>query len=235
VGTAGCSGTGLRFSLFRWAVAHDLRYEGNRLIVEHERWLHWFHWWPWAMRQRDVWKERRRQREGHERDKKSGMLVALEAEDEQALRNGLREQARCWHELIMGERPLESHLNLSARFNLAWQGPLLYFVLLVLLAGVVALAGYVLLAIVGGWLAAWVEWALNALVPAQMQPATLKESTEIAKTVIPWLTGLVVFAGGMLRDAWRGAAGLYTRARNWLVRRKVERAVWVPLQFGKRD
>ena len=227
-------GPALRFALFRWGIARDLGYRGQRLIVEYEWLWHWFHWWPWMMRVRRHLKERQRKRVSLPREQGGqGVLEALAKRDEESLCGQLHEQARRWQELILGDRLPANYLDFSDRFHIAWQSLLLYVVLLILIVVVAAGAGYLLVLILGSWLA-WVgDWVISRLTPKTMQPATLKESMEIAKIVVPGLAGLVAFIGGALRELWQGAIGLYPRVRNWLVRRRVERATWVSWQARK--
>jgi hypothetical protein len=221
-------GPALRFSLFRWGIAHDLGYKGERLIVEYEWLWHWFHWWPWVMRQRRRLIERRRKRENRPRERKGqGVLQALTEKDEELVCGRLDEQARRWQELILGERLPTNYLDSADRFRIFWQSWLIYIVLLFLSVAAAAGAGYLLVLVLGSWLALAGDWIVSRLTPATTQPATLKESFEIVKIVVPGLAGLVAFAGGVLRDLWHGAAGLYPRVRDWLVRCKVERATWV--------
>ena len=227
-------GTSLRFSLFRWGIANDLGYDDNRLIVEYEWLWRWFHWWPWMMRRRSGLKARRRRKENLPRERKGqGPLETLTADDERALHDQLHEQARRWQELVLGETAPADYLDFDDRFHIAWQTPVLYMALLTLLMAVAVGAGYFLVLVLGGGLALVGDCIIAHLTPSTTQPGTLKESVEIAEVVVPWVTGLVIFAGGVLRDAWRGAAGLYPRVRGWLVRRRVERAVWEPWRSRK--
>lgn len=227
-------GPALRFSLFRWGIARDLGYRGERLVVEGEWLWHRFHWWPWMIDRRKALLERRRKRENRPRERKGqGVLESLDKKDEELLYNRLFEQSRRWQELILGERLPLNYLDFRARLTLFWQSWLSYLVLLLLIAAVAAGIGYLLFFVLGSGLV-WIgDWIVAFLTPEKAQPGTLKDSFEIAKIVIPVLTGLVAFVGGVLRTLWQEAVGLYPRVREWLTRRKVERATWVSWRAKK--
>jgi hypothetical protein len=210
----------LRFSLFRWGIANDLGYDDNHLIIEYQRLWHWFHWWPAIMHLRNRLKARRRRCEDRPREQEGrGVLETLTADDEGLLHNRLHEQARRWQDLILAERLPTDYLSFVDRFHVAWQSLSTYVILLVLFtAGAMGL-GYLLVPVLGSALTALWDLIISWLKPVTTQPGTLKESIEVAEVVVPWLIGLIVFVGGVLRGVWHGAAGLYPRAQDWLIRR----------------
>lgn len=227
-------GPALRFGLFRWGFARDLGYKNGQLIVEYQWLWHWFHWWPWMMGVRRRLMVKRRRAEGVQRERNgAGALTALTQEDEAQLFSQFHEQARRWGELILGERLPTGYLDYAARFHIVWQSALIYLVLLVLIVIASVGVGYLLVLVLGEWSVFILNEVFSHLKPTTIQPAVLKDSFEILKIAVPLLTGLAAFIGGVLRAVWGEVIGLYPRVKDWLVRRKVERATWISWRARK--
>ncbi len=217
----------LRFSLFRWSIAHGLTYRKKGLTLEYEWLWHTFHALPWLMTLRNRRIEVVLKRFGRPLEKESGMLENLEVKDEGKLYRKLRKQSQEWQRLILGEKLPQNYLKATDRFNVTWQSVAIYLILLTLIVHITAIIGYFLVLILGGWVTHMGNFIISGLTPTTTQPQALKDSFEIAKIIVPWLAGLTAFIGGVLRGVWQGAVGLYPRIRDWLVQRKIERNVWV--------
>jgi hypothetical protein len=202
----------LRFSLYRWAIAHDLEYQGEGLtLVRRQR-----HKDPQADRE------------------KGGILKRLEPKDEAAILWRLSRQAEIWQALILGTRIPESYLNRHDTRLIVWRSLARYSLLVVAAVAGLSVTGYALIVLLGGWLSLGMSKLLGLLAPSQGQPETLNKSLSLVTESLPLVAGAIVFATSLLRDGWIEAHGLWDQVRAVVKEDQVKRSTWVPVGLSTR-
>lgn len=206
-------GTCLRYSLYRWMVAHDLEYQQDHLTLVREREL----------------KDQQVERE------KSEILKVIKAEDEMRIAQKLREQAQVWQNLILGTRVPESYLSKAVRRQI-WRGTLWRYGLAMI--GVVlgvTLLGYFFIGVVGGGLAAIVNVIWTNLTPKDAQSETLKDSLDIVVKTLPLLSSGLIFVISVLRWGWQLLQKLLEGIEMRLKTQAVQHATWVDIGLASEN
>jgi hypothetical protein len=195
----------LRFSLYRWMIAHDFEYKSGDLDLVRNK------------RQKDPDLDR----------ESGGILRQLEARDEARIVRRLSLQAGIWRDLVLGLRTPESYLNRRARRRARRHAISLYGLIVFGATVGLTLAGYAVIVLLGGGIATVGSWLWHLLYPAQTQPDSLKESVEIVTKALPFITGAIVFVAGLLRDGWTESRGLWRQLHQVALERQMKQRTWV--------
>lgn len=201
----------LRFSLYRWMIAHDLEYKRDRL---------------------ELVRDEEEKSSGVPREK-GGILKQIEPEDEKQIVDRLADQAKVWQELILGTRPPESFLNQRARQAVVEKTVGWYALLIVGATVGLSLLGYLLVVVLGGAVSALAAWLWDILSPTDPQSDTVKTSVEIVVKTLPLVTGAVVFVASLLREGWMGARGSWKRLYEYIREQEIKECTWVPWRQPK--
>jgi hypothetical protein len=197
----------LRFSIYRWMIAHDLEYRGDDLVLV---------------------RSKHRKDSGMERERESS-LKQIRREDEKRIVERLEQQVQIWQALILGQRDPESYLNRSRRRWALWRAVLHYLLVTIGATFVLSLVGYGLVVVLGGVVSTVFTWVLETLPPTEAQPDTLKTSLEVVAGVLPLVTGAIVFVASSIRDGWTEARGLWHRVHEAARGEEIKRSTWVPV------
>jgi hypothetical protein len=201
----------LRFSLFRWMIAHDLEYRRQRLIL---------------VRDKDS-KDPSLERE------KEGILKRLQPRDEQRILARLRRQSDIWQDLVLGRRTPADFLGKDEEKVTLLIALLIYLGAMVAASVILTAIGYILIVVLGGTVSAAFSWLWERLLPANTTSDTLKTSVEIVTKTLPLVIGAVVFVGSLVRDVWTRSRGLWQQIYDVMLEREIKDQCWIPWRDPK--